>query len=350
MPCPLGHGITSPPLLLEGPTQLSSSEALLPQLHSYGGAVLQHNVDGKRDHMLQKHRERPTRELTFRFGNKMRTPKISISYVPNPVLVIIDVEPKEMGIPTKAYYAVEEVKENATQKSQKVFVHVPSEIAAHDVQKLLFCCLILLLSSVLFLTVTARSPIFKVLVYHDLLGMMQHPHHAKYGQVGDVINKALSEYKEEVTNGSFPGPAHSLYKINTADVDGFLNELQKLGLDKAASAAATAAEKIENAESPDVYVVYMGSRDGHDRDEILMQNHQFLTDFHGGSVEQARASHVYSYRHGFRGFAAKLTEDQASEIASFVGELHPDKNSNKKHVLYTHKNIIVKYKDQVICL
>lgn len=33
------------------------------------------------------------------------------SYVPNPVLVIIDVEPKELGIPTKAYYAVEEVKE-----------------------------------------------------------------------------------------------------------------------------------------------------------------------------------------------------------------------------------------------
>ncbi|KAI4298974.1 hypothetical protein L6164_032477 [Bauhinia variegata] len=34
----------------------------------------------------------------------------------------------------------------------------------------------------------------------------------------------------------------------------------------------------------------------------------------------------------------------------FVGELHPDKNSdNGKHVLYTHKNIIVKYnKDQII--
>ncbi|RYQ99866.1 hypothetical protein Ahy_B07g087875 isoform A [Arachis hypogaea] len=58
------------------------------------------------------------------------------SYVPNPVLVIIDVEPKELGIPTKAYYAVEEVKENATQKSQKVFVHVPSEIAAHEVEEI----------------------------------------------------------------------------------------------------------------------------------------------------------------------------------------------------------------------
>ena len=36
------------------------------------------------------------------------------SYVPNPVLVIIDVQPKELGIPTKAYYDVEEVKEVRT--------------------------------------------------------------------------------------------------------------------------------------------------------------------------------------------------------------------------------------------
>ncbi|KAH0715677.1 hypothetical protein KY284_008582 [Solanum tuberosum] len=76
----------------------------------------------------------------------------------------------------------------------------------------------------------------QALVYHDLLGMMQHPHHAKvtpkfckqFGQVGDVINKALLEYKEEVTNGSFPGSAHSPYKIGAADMVGFLNALQKL--------------------------------------------------------------------------------------------------------------------------
>ncbi|XP_015158980.1 3-methyl-2-oxobutanoate hydroxymethyltransferase 1, mitochondrial-like [Solanum tuberosum] len=92
----------------------------------------------------------------------------------------------------------------------------------------------------------------QALVYHDLLGMMQHPHHAKvtpkfckqYGQVGDVINKALLEYKEEVTNGSFPGSAHSPYKIGAADMDGFLNALQKLGFNDAASAAA---EKIQTS-------------------------------------------------------------------------------------------------------
>ena len=64
-----------------------------------------------------------------------------------------------------------------------------------------------------------------------------------------MINKALLEYKEEVTNGSFPGPAHSPYKISSSDVDGFSKELQKLGLEKAASAAAKAAEKIETGES-----------------------------------------------------------------------------------------------------
>ncbi|KAL7231157.1 hypothetical protein ACSBR2_009432 [Camellia fascicularis] len=87
--------------------------------------------------------------------------------------------------------------------------------------------------------------------------------------------------------------------------------------------------------SAKVYVVYMGSRDGHDPDEILMQNHQFLTDFHGGSVEQARASHVYSYRHGFRGFAAKLTEDQASEIAKMPGVVSVFPN-NRRRLHTTH--------------
>ncbi|PON68028.1 Ketopantoate hydroxymethyltransferase [Parasponia andersonii] len=102
------------------------------------------------------------------------------------------------------------------------------------------------------------SSAVKVLVYHDLLGMLQHPHHAKvtpkfckqYARVGDVINEALLEYKKEVTNGSFPGPAHTPYKINDAYINDFSNELQKLGLHKAASAAAEAAEKINRPESP----------------------------------------------------------------------------------------------------
>nr|GLL46356.1 26S proteasome non-ATPase regulatory subunit 7 homolog A-like [Ipomoea trifida] len=112
------------------------------------------------------HRHRPRQPLAFFVQQRspparLRSQRSQVvlpqvfgaSYVPTPILVITDVQPKELGIPTKAYYAVEEVKEcylkaitktringginlqNATQKSQ-VFVHVPSEIAAHEVEEI----------------------------------------------------------------------------------------------------------------------------------------------------------------------------------------------------------------------
>lgn len=66
----------------------------------------------------------------------------------------------------------------------------------------------------------------------------------QYARVGDVINKALLEYKEDVTNGSFPDANHSPYKISETDANGFLNELQKLGFVKAVSAASEAVQKM----------------------------------------------------------------------------------------------------------
>lgn len=48
-----------------------------------------------------------------------------------------------------------------------------------------------------------------------------------------------------MANGSFPGPAHSPYKISETEINGFMSELQKLGLDKAAASTAAAAEKIK---------------------------------------------------------------------------------------------------------
>ena len=57
------------------------------------------------------------------------------SYVPNPVLVIIDVQPKELGIPAKAYYAVEEVKEVRTMDIINVFLFIGCKIdRSHYIQ------------------------------------------------------------------------------------------------------------------------------------------------------------------------------------------------------------------------
>ena len=70
----------------------------------------------------------------------------------------------------------------------------------------------------------------------------------QYGHVGETINKALTEYKKEVKNKVFPGVSHTPYKISEGDVDGFMNELQKMGLSEAASAAAAASEGMGGCE------------------------------------------------------------------------------------------------------
>jgi 3-methyl-2-oxobutanoate hydroxymethyltransferase len=72
----------------------------------------------------------------------------------------------------------------------------------------------------------------------------------QFANVGSVINKALSDYKQEVETRSFPGPSHTPYKITATDVDGFANALQKMGLGEAAEAAAAAAESSENDGKP----------------------------------------------------------------------------------------------------
>lgn len=67
----------------------------------------------------------------------------------------------------------------------------------------------------------------QVLVYHDLLGMLEHAHHATvapsfckmYANVGEVIQNALNEYQQDVKGGVFPGDDFSPYKMLKAETD-----------------------------------------------------------------------------------------------------------------------------------
>ncbi|ESO06918.1 hypothetical protein HELRODRAFT_98827 [Helobdella robusta] len=55
-------------------------------------------------------------------------------YVTNSVLVIIDAKPNQVGLPTEAYYAVEEVHDDGT-PAAKTFEHVASEIGAEEAEE-----------------------------------------------------------------------------------------------------------------------------------------------------------------------------------------------------------------------
>ncbi|MCO5607950.1 hypothetical protein L7F22_062152 [Adiantum nelumboides] len=97
----------------------------------------------------------------------------------------------------------------------------------------------------------------QVLVYHDILGMMQHPHYAKvtpkfckrYAHIGNVINEALVSYRDDVTNGSFPSAVYSPYRIDQKEAESFLDDLKYKGLSEAAEAASNAIKQMNEHEN-----------------------------------------------------------------------------------------------------
>lgn len=60
--------------------------------------------------------------------------RLMSSYCDNPVLVICEVQPKEMGLPVHAYAAQDEIREDGTEKAKRVFVNLPTEIGATEAE------------------------------------------------------------------------------------------------------------------------------------------------------------------------------------------------------------------------
>eukprot|EP00198_Chlamydomonas_reinhardtii_P001511 XP_001690847.1 ketopantoate hydroxymethyltransferase [Chlamydomonas reinhardtii] len=97
----------------------------------------------------------------------------------------------------------------------------------------------------------------QVLVYHDLLGMMSHPHHAKvtpkfckqYAKVGETISAALQQYRQEVEERAFPGPRFSPYSISSSEVHSLAEALRKRGMGGAAQAVEEEAHRAAEAKA-----------------------------------------------------------------------------------------------------
>jgi len=66
--------------------------------------------------------------------NDVQINELMRKYCPNSVLVIIDAKPKDLGLPTEAYIAVEEVHDDGT-PTTKTFEHVASEIGAEEAEE-----------------------------------------------------------------------------------------------------------------------------------------------------------------------------------------------------------------------
>ncbi|KAM3374765.1 hypothetical protein P3S68_013479 [Capsicum galapagoense] len=70
-----------------------------------------------------------------------------------------------------------------------------------------------------------------------------------------------------------------------------------------------------------LYAVYLGHKP-HNNHELITDSHHELLSQVVGSKEEAKKLMRYSYRHGFSGFAAKLTDFQAKQIGELPGVVH----------------------------
>ncbi|KAG2439653.1 hypothetical protein HXX76_005003 [Chlamydomonas incerta] len=74
-------------------------------------------------------------------GPKLRESDLDINelmrgFCDSPVLVICEVQPKEVGLPFTAYYAVDEVRTDGTEKAKKVFNSLPTEVGQTEAEEI----------------------------------------------------------------------------------------------------------------------------------------------------------------------------------------------------------------------
>ncbi|KAI8920651.1 maintenance of mitochondrial structure and function-domain-containing protein [Entophlyctis helioformis] len=101
---------------------------------------LDHNYHEAMYEMFKKINAREKMVGWYHSGPKLRPSDLEINelfkrYTPNPALVIIDVQPTDLGIPTDAYFAVEEIHDDGT-ATTKTFLHVPSSIEAEEAEEI----------------------------------------------------------------------------------------------------------------------------------------------------------------------------------------------------------------------
>ena len=75
----------------------------------------------------------------YHTGPKLRSSDLEINelmkrFTPRSVMVIIDPKRQDVGLPTDAYVAVEEIKDDGT-ATQKTFMHVPTIIEAEEAEE-----------------------------------------------------------------------------------------------------------------------------------------------------------------------------------------------------------------------
>jgi 26S proteasome regulatory subunit N8 len=156
----------------------------------------------------------------YHTGPKLHPNDIAIheliaKFCANPVLVIVDAKPRDLGLPTDAYYSVEEVHDDGT-PTTKTFEHVASEIGAEEAEEV---GVEHLLRDIQDKTVGTLSQRISSQL-HSLQGLFKHLEH-------------IRDYLQKVVSGKLPMNHTILYQLQD-----IFNLLPNLHLEEFATAFA----------------------------------------------------------------------------------------------------------------
>jgi len=112
----------------------------------------------------------------------------------------------------------------------------------------------------------------QVLVFHDMLGMLSHPHHdqfvpkfcKKYSNVGHMIQEGLQQYKKDVESGEFPGSEYSPYVMKDEERQAF-EALLSEDVDEREQKHRQAAEKYVQTDEYEKLSLYGSGANGNNK-------------------------------------------------------------------------------------
>ncbi|XP_071450170.1 26S proteasome non-ATPase regulatory subunit 7 [Hetaerina americana] len=136
----------------------------------------------------------------YHTGPKLHQNDVAINelirrYCPSSVLVIIDAKPRDLGLPTEAYHAVEEVHDDGT-PTTKTFEHVASEIGAEEAEEVGVEHLLRDIKDTTVGTLSQR-------ITHQLLGLK-----GLHSQIWEIRN-----YLQQVVLGKLPMNHQIIYQL-----------------------------------------------------------------------------------------------------------------------------------------
>ncbi|KAJ9083431.1 proteasome regulatory particle subunit [Entomophthora muscae] len=101
---------------------------------------LDHNYVESMEAMFRKVNAKERMIGWYHSGPKLQPSDLMINelfkrYTSNPVLVIVDVKPSDVSIPTNAYFAIDDISEDG-KAATKTFAHIPSAIGAEEAEEI----------------------------------------------------------------------------------------------------------------------------------------------------------------------------------------------------------------------